>query len=93
MSAAQPSLFGVEDCGPRPWVPNPQHVRNRLQDMLDTMRVAESWPWKPSRVRHYRNSTWPYLYERLHDTEEAAGWRSEIEAEAARLDAAASHSA
>ncbi|MGD0024849.1 MAG: hypothetical protein ABSC37_09520 [Xanthobacteraceae bacterium] len=40
-------------------------------------------------VALYRETVWPYLYERLPDREEAARWRAEIEAEIARLAAAA----
>lgn len=87
MGTAQPSLFSDEELGPKPYVPNPQHVRNRLQDMLDTMRASANWPWKPSTVKFYRETVWPYLYSKLTDQEEAARWRTQIETEIARLDA------
>jgi hypothetical protein len=80
-------LFSVEECAPKAYVPDPRHVRNRLQDMLDKMRGAESWPWEPSTVRYYRASVWPYLYEKLADKDESARWRNLFEAEAARLEA------
>jgi hypothetical protein len=86
--AAQPSLFADEELAPKAYVPNPQHVRNRLQSMLDKMRAGAAWPWDSSTVRFYRETVWPYLYAKLPDTAEAARWRTDIDVEAVRLDAA-----
>ncbi len=63
-------------------------MRNRLNEMISVMRSSESWPWEPDTVAFYRESVWPYLYEKLPDREEAERCRAEIEAEIARLDAA-----
>lgn len=89
MSAVQSTLFAEEDMGPKPraYVPNPNAVRNRLRGLLEEMREAERWPWKGALLNLYRDIVPPQLYAALPDAEEAARWRSEIEAEAARLDA------
>ena len=63
-------------------------VRNRLDDILDKMRAAASWPWKASTVAFYRETVWPQLLEKLTDREEAMRYRVDMEAEANRLDAA-----
>ena len=89
MPLAQPDLFGEADAMPKAYVPDPRHVHNRLEDMLSVMRSSESWPWEPDTVAFYRESVWPYLCEKLPNREEAERWRAEIEAEIARLDAAA----
>ena len=86
---AQPDLFGEADALSKAYVPDPRHVRNRLTEMLSVMRSSESWPWEPVMVALYRESVWPYLYGKLPDLDEAERWRIEIEAEIARLDAAA----
>jgi hypothetical protein len=57
--------------------------------MLAAMQAAKTWPWEPVMVELYRERVWPYLYERLPDHHEAETWRARIEAETARLDAAA----
>lgn len=86
---AQPDLFGDAAGVPKQYVPDPRHVRNRLQDMLGRMQAASTWPWPDHRVEFYRDRVWPYLFERLPDGAEAEEWRRRIECEAARLDAAA----
>ena len=88
MPDAQQDLFGEAFTPRQDFVPDPRHVRNRLADMLATMRAAERWPWEPDVVEFYRESVWPYLCDKLTDREEADGWRREIEAEVVRLDAA-----
>lgn len=88
MAPAQADLFGDSIATPKAYIPDPRHVRNRLVEMLLVMRSSESWPWEPVMVSLYRETVWPYLYERLSDREEAARFRVEIEAEIARLDAA-----
>jgi hypothetical protein len=89
LSLAQTDLFGEADALPKAYVPDPRHIRNRLIEMLSMMRSSESWPWEPVMVALYRESVWPYLYGKLPDLDEADRWRAEIEAEIARLDAAA----
>jgi hypothetical protein len=88
LDAVQPILFAEENLPRRP-LHDPQDARNRLKDMLDKMRAAASWPWKASTVASYRESLWPSLLSKLPDEEESARWRAEIDAEIARLDAAA----
>lgn len=82
----QPDLFGPAETPA--YVPDPQHVRNRLVSMTGAMERAESWPWAPSTVRLYRETVWPQLLEKLGDDAEAEEWRGRIEAQAARLDRA-----
>ena len=86
----QQSLFADEEMGPKPkaYTPNPNAVRNRLRGLLEEMREAEQWPWQGAHLTLYRDIVPPQLYAALSDADEAARWRSEIEAEAARLDAA-----
>ncbi len=88
MGLAQQSLFAEEELAPKRYVPNPQHVRNSLTDLLGQMRAAERWPWEGAVLTLYRDIVPPQLYAELPDVDEAARWRAEIEAEAARLDAA-----
>ncbi|MEX2166180.1 MAG: hypothetical protein WD852_04050 [Methyloceanibacter sp.] len=88
MPPAQADFFGDSLALPKAYVPDPRHVRNRLTEMLATMRAAEQWPWEPVMVSLYRESVFPYLCDKLPDREEATRWRAEIDAEIARLDAA-----
>lgn len=85
----QSDLFEEASIPEKVYVPDPRHVRNRLQDMLEKMQAADQWPWEPVIVELYREKVWPYLYERLPDQHEAAHWRQRIEIEIERLDAAA----
>jgi hypothetical protein len=82
---AQLDLFG--EPARQVYVPDPRHVRNRLEEMISVMRSSEAWPWEPDIVEFYRETVWPYLYGKLPDRDEAARWRVAIEAETARLDA------
>ncbi|MGD0867090.1 MAG: hypothetical protein ABSA49_16200 [Rhizomicrobium sp.] len=86
MEAAQPFMFAEDDL-PR-YAPDAENARDRLQGMLDKMRAAASWPWKPSTVVLYRESVWPSLLGKLADETEIVRLRSEMDAEIARLDAA-----
>ena len=82
----QGDLFGAaESVGPAPYQVKPEHVRNRLVDMVETMRGASAWPWSASRVKLFRETVWPYLLGLL-DEAEAPDWRAKLDAEAARLD-------
>ena len=54
--------------------------------MLALMQGAALWPWPAVTVRLYRETVWPYLLALLPDPKEAARWRDEIAAQAARLD-------
>ena len=80
----QPALFAEEEL-PR-YVADTAATRNRLQEMLNKMRAAASWPWKASTVDFYREIVWPSLLSKLQDAGEAARFRADLEAEAARLD-------
>ena len=83
------NLFGEASSLPPPYVPKQEHLRNRLQSILNELQAAEYWPWPPVIVRQYRELTLPYLYERLEDVEEAAHWEARFEAEISRLEAVA----
>jgi hypothetical protein len=85
----QQNLFDEEEPAPKRYVPNPQHVRNSLKSLLDEMRAAKRWPWAGAVLKLYRDIVPPQLYAELPDADEAARWRADIEAEAARLDAVA----
>ena len=85
MPTDQLSLF-AEAPASAAYIPYTQHVRNRLEDMLGVMQGAALWPWPAVTVRLYRETVWPYLFALLPDPQEAARWRGEIEAQAARLD-------
>jgi hypothetical protein len=80
---AQADLFGVP--APKAYVPDPRHVRNRLADLLDKMKAAESWPWEPVIARMHRDRTIPYLCQLL-PVDESDDWRRSFEAEIARLE-------
>jgi hypothetical protein len=86
---AQPDLFGEALAPRQAYVPDPRHVRNRLEEMLSVMRASEAWPWEPDIVEFYRETVWPYLCDKLSDRDEAERFRAAIEAESARLDATA----
>lgn len=86
MSLVQMSMFAEEEAAPKPCPPNPHHARSRLEFMLNQMRGASNWPWSEDRVRFFCETLWPQSYAAL-PPEEAAHWRNQIEAEAARLDA------
>lgn len=77
-------MFGV--AAPQAYVPDPRHVRNRLENLLQQLKAAESWPWEPVIVRLHRDRNVPYLCELLPDREEAAHWRAAFDAEMARLE-------
>jgi hypothetical protein len=85
--AAQPLMFAEDDL-PR-YEPGADDARARLENMLDRMRVAANWPWKSSTVSLYRETLWPSLLGKLADKNEAARLGDELDAETARLDAAA----
>jgi hypothetical protein len=85
---AQPDLFGEALAPRQAYVPDPRHVRNRLNEMITVMRSSEAWPWESDTVEFYRETVWPYLYGKLSDRDEAERFRAAIEAEIARLDAA-----
>lgn len=87
MADKQADLFGEAAAAPA-YVPKPEHVRNSLQSLLRKMQAAKTWPWSPANVRLHRERTFAYLCERLPDRDEAERWRTQIEAEVARLDAA-----
>ena len=85
---SQPDLFGGVTPAAPVYQPKPEHVRNRLIDMLEQMRAADHWPWEGTQLDLFRNTVWPYLF-RLLPEDEADQWRADIAAEAERLDLAA----
>ncbi len=74
---------------PKVYVPKQEHVLNRLRSIHAKLCEAETWPWEPVIVEAYRERTLPYLYALVTDEIEAAEWQARIEAELARLEAAA----
>ncbi len=88
-ASAQPDLFEDNAAVSKTYVPDQRHVRNRLEDLVAQMQTATTWPWEPVIVRLHREKTFSYLCDLLSDREEAAHWRMRIEAQIARLDAAA----
>jgi hypothetical protein len=85
--ADQSDLFGEALATPRAYVPDPRHVRNRLEDLLTQMQTADAWPWNPSIVRLHCDKTFAYLCNLLPDKEEATSWRERLATESARLGA------
>lgn len=88
MGLAQPGLFREEELALKRYVPNPQHVRNSLNSLLDEMRAAERWPWEGAVLKLYRDIVLPRLCEELPEKDEAARWQAEIASEIVRLDSA-----
>ena len=87
--STQIDLFGDAAPAGKAYVPTPELVRKSLQNLLDEMTKAETWPWNSSKVDLHRERTFSYLCGLLPDREEAARWRALIDTEIARLDAAA----
>ncbi len=77
-------MFGTP--APQAYVPDPQHVQNRLEALLAQLKSARSWPWEPVIVRLHRDRNIPYLCNLLRDREEAARWRAAFAAEMSRLE-------
>ena len=69
---------------------DPDDVRDKLAEYLDELKALDTWPWKRELVDLLHSMTWPYLFEKLQNPEEAKTWKRQLEAEAARLDAATS---
>jgi hypothetical protein len=84
--APQGDLFGAP--APTAYAPDPRHVRNRLQALLDEMQASARWPWDPVMVDLHRERSFGYLCGLLPEPE-ADEWRRRIAAEVARLDGAA----
>lgn len=86
----QADLFGEPGrARPAAYVPKPEHVRSGLIEALAAMRGAAAWPWAGSQLKLQRETVWPYLIRLLPEREEAERWRTDLAAEAARLDASA----
>jgi hypothetical protein len=85
----QIDLFGDAAPAHKRYVPPTEIVRNTLKNLLNDMRAARTWPWSSSIVEVHRERHFAYLCGLLPDREEAARWRALIDAEIARLDAAA----
>jgi hypothetical protein len=82
----QPDLFAGQPVQPT-YVPNPEHVRNRLRKVIGEMRAADALPWERTQVALFRTII-PRMTYHLPD-EEGARWRAEFESEMARLESAA----
>ena len=85
----QGDLFGDDGAAPvQPaYVPKPEHILNRLVEMLAAMRAAEVWPWDEVQTDLYREHVWPHLLRHLPPAE-AEAWSRDLMAEAERLDRA-----
>ena len=84
----QGELFGGAAPATLAYEPKPEHVRNRLIDMLATMRAARRWSCEGTQLDLFRETVWPYLFGLLPESE-AAAWPAQIGAEAERLNQAA----
>lgn len=82
--AGQSDLFGDAAADPPRYQVKPEHVRNRLVEMIEAMRGVDAWPWSASRTKLFRETVWPYLLGLLPE-DEAAVWKAKLDAEAARL--------
>ena len=85
-SLPQGDLFGTP-VAPAYVVPHAIAV-NTLRKTLAQLTTAERWPWDPDMKAARMDRTVPKLLAVL-PPDEAADWRTRIEAQAARLDAAA----
>lgn len=81
----QSDLFGVPTA--KAYVPDPSHVRNRLDALLAEMVSNETWPWDASIVSLHRERTFSYLCGLLPEAE-GDEWRARIDRQVSRLDAA-----
>ncbi len=68
------------------YVPEQEHVINRLRHILAQLQAAQAWPWEPVIVKLYKESTLPQLYGLVDDAAQAEHFRHLIEEEIARLD-------
>ena len=84
----QGDLFGVPEAPQRVFVPKREHILSPLNEILAAMRSANAWPWDAVQTDLKRNRVWPHLLSHLPEAE-ALSWREALEAQAARLDAAA----
>ena len=64
-ASQQGNLFGDDAPKPQVYVPNPQHVRNRLEHFIKVLREAESMPWDSTTGKLYRDIVLPQLVELL----------------------------
>ncbi|MBI2717356.1 MAG: hypothetical protein HY245_11635 [Rhizobiales bacterium] len=83
-------LFGEDEPAPPRTVfrIDPEDVREKLAEYVDELKSLETWPWRKELVDRLHSMTWPFLFDKLQNPEEAKGWKTLLEAEAARLDAA-----
>lgn len=86
-SGDQPDLFGAPAAPPANVVPCPIAM-NTLTRTLDRLQAAQRWPWDPDMKAARMERNVPKRLAVL-TPEEAEVWRARIDAEAARLDAAA----
>ncbi|MHA1544969.1 MAG: hypothetical protein ACTSUY_00910 [Alphaproteobacteria bacterium] len=94
-SWAEPNLFGSDQpdlfgnaLAPKPFEPDPKHVRNSLKSLLSRMQAAQTWPWSDAMVRLHREQTFDYLCGLICDPAEREDWEMRIAAQITRLDAA-----
>lgn len=86
---AEAGLSGPESAVVAPaYVPDPQHVRNRLEALIGQMRASAHWPWPEAMVALHCAKTFDYLCALL-PKDEAAKWRAELAIEIERLGAPA----
>lgn len=83
----QGDLFGVAEAAPAYVVPYDIAV-NTLRKTLALLAAADRWPWDPDMKAARMERTVPKLLDVL-PPDEAARWRIDLAAQAARLDAAA----
>ncbi len=83
----QGDLFGGASAKPQVYVPNPQNVRNRLEDLIGQIREAETMPWDATQRNLYSTIVIPYLV-KLLSIEEGEQYRLQFEQEWERLMAA-----
>lgn len=69
------------------FVPKREHILSPLNEILAAMRSANAWPWDAVQTDLKRNHVLPHLLGHL-PADEAAAWKTALEAEATRLDAA-----
>ena len=82
----QGDLFGA-DPAPRVHVPRREHILSPLNEIMATLRGAETWPWGEVQKDLKINRVIPHLLGHL-PPDEADQWRADLDAEIARLDTA-----
>jgi hypothetical protein len=84
--AAQHDLFGPpEPTTPAVYVPKIEHVRNRLNAIMEQARAARTMPWESPQRKLYHDIVIPYLTQLLPDPGEAREYAEAFEKEYTRL--------